>query len=198
MLSTYPAVFFKKKSGAYSVEFPDLNYISIDGKDLKEVSEKAVDCLARHLYMLKMSGENIPYPTTVDRIESENKYRDEYDFVNIQYVSVDVEAYAEANFNKKVRKSVSIPAWVDEEAKDLGINFSEVLDLALKSVIKGVAQSKDNSLCNDEKKIAASTIAEGVANVAGTAVAAAVASKIPILGAVACVLPSMIIKNSKK
>lgn len=193
MLSTYPAVFFKKKSGAYSVEFPDLNYISIDGKDLKEVSEKAVDCLARHLYMLKMSGKNIPSPTTVDRIESENKYKDEYDFVNIQYVSVDVEAYAEANFNKKVRKSVSIPAWVDEEAKDLGINFSEVLDLALKSVIKGAAQSKDKSLCNNEKEIAA-----GVATVTGAAVAAAVASKIPILGAAACVLPSMIMKNYKK
>ena len=50
-------------------------------------------------------------------------------FVNI--VSVDVEAYAKAHFDKSVRKTLTIPAWLNSAALEQGINFSQTLQEAL-------------------------------------------------------------------
>jgi hypothetical protein len=51
-------------------------------------------------------------------------------FVNV--VSVDVEEYAKAHFEKSVKKTLSIPAWLNDAATAQGINFSRVLQDALK------------------------------------------------------------------
>ena len=172
MLSTYPAIFYKEKDGSYSVVFPDLNHLATDGRDLKEATEMAVDCLAGYLYMAKNDGEEVPPPTPLDKIDphSEGSEDDDYESVNVQYIPVDVDAYAEANFEKKVKKSVTIPKWIDDRAKSLGINFSEVLELSLKSVFKGMEQNA----------------ALGCA----CAVMPKLGGAIPVLGAVACFLPS--------
>ena len=42
-------------------------------------------------------------------------------------VSVDVDAYAKEHFEKSVRKSVTIPSWLNKEAEEAGINFSKTL-----------------------------------------------------------------------
>lgn len=50
-------------------------------------------------------------------------------FVNM--VSVDVEAYAKKHFDKSVRKTLTIPAWLNTAALEMNINFSQVLQEAL-------------------------------------------------------------------
>lgn len=55
-------------------------------------------------------------------------------FVNI--VAVDVTSYAKEHFEKSVKKTLSIPAWLNKAALERGINFSQVLQEALISKIQ--------------------------------------------------------------
>lgn len=136
MLSMYPACFYKEKEG-YSVIFPDLNDLATQGDTFEEAMEMAVDCLAGYLYTCKRDGEIIPKPSRLDAIDpiavSQELAPDEpipEAFVNI--VSVDVAEYAKQHFEKSVKKTLSIPAWLNDAAVAQGINFSRVLQQALK------------------------------------------------------------------
>ena len=135
MLSAYPACFFKEENG-YSVIFPDLNYLSTCGKSLNEALTMAVDCLAGYLYWLQQDKEMAPEPSSLDKInlsdvaqELEIKSNDA--FVNM--VTVDVAEYAKTHFEKSVKKTLTIPAWLNTAALEQNINFSQVLQDALKA-----------------------------------------------------------------
>lgn len=140
MLSMYPACFYKEDDG-YSVIFPDLNYLATQGDTLEDAMEMAVECLAAHLYSCKADGEAIPAPSNLTNIDpaavSKEVSPDEpigEAFVNM--VSVDVEAYAKAHFEKSVRKTLTIPAWLNTAALEQGINFSQTLQEALLSKLQ--------------------------------------------------------------
>ena len=135
MLSAYPACLFKEESG-YSVVFPDLNDLSTCGETLDESLRMAVDCLAGYLYWLKKDGEAAPAPSSVDAIRladvaAELEVPTEGAFVNI--ITVDVEEYAKTHFEKAVKKTLTIPAWLNTAALEQNINFSQVLQDALKA-----------------------------------------------------------------
>ena len=135
MLSAYPACFFKEESG-YSVVFPDLNDLSTCGETLDEALRMAVDCLAGYLYWLKKDGEAAPAPSPVDAIRladvaAELEVPTEGAFVII--ITVDVEEYAKTHFEKAVKKTLTIPAWLNTAALEQNINFSQVLQDALKA-----------------------------------------------------------------
>lgn len=135
MLSAYPACFFKEESG-YSVVFPDLSDLSTCGETLDEALRMAVDCLAGYLYWLKKDGETAPTPSPVDAIRladvaAELEVPTEGAFVNI--ITVDVEEYAKTHFEKAVKKTLTIPAWLNTAALEQNINFSQVLQDALKA-----------------------------------------------------------------
>lgn len=51
-------------------------------------------------------------------------------------VSVDVDAYAKEHFEKSVRKTLTIPAWLNTAALEMDINFSQVLQEALLSKVQ--------------------------------------------------------------
>lgn len=133
MLSIYPACFFKEKKG-YSVVFPDLNWLATSGSTESMAMSKAIECLAGYLYILKMDGDDIPVASTMQDI-SLQKVAKELDadtkgaFVNL--VSVDVDEYAKAHFEKSVRKTLTIPAWLNTAAQERRINFSQTLQEAL-------------------------------------------------------------------
>ncbi len=132
MLSMYPACFFKEENG-YSVIFPDLDLATCGGTT-EEAMAMAVDCLAGRLRWLKKDGSPLPEPSLMNSINPETISKElEIEpteaFVNI--VSVDVEAYAKENFDKSVRKTLTIPAWLNNAASEMGINFSQVLQEAL-------------------------------------------------------------------
>ena len=135
MLSAYPACFFKEESG-YSVVFPDLNDLSTCGETLDEALRMAVDCLAGYLYWRKKVGAAAPAPSPVDAIRLAD-VADELEvpmdgaFVNI--ITVDVEEYAKTHFEKAVKKTLTIPAWLNTAALEQNINFSQVLQDALKA-----------------------------------------------------------------
>lgn len=137
MLSIYPACFFKEENH-YSVIFPDFNYLSTCGDSLQDAMEMAVDCLAGALFSAKLDNEDIPIPSKLEEIDptqiaSELEFEFKQSFVTL--VSVDVEEYAKTHFkthfNKAIKKTLTIPEWLNNEAMSKKINFSQVLQEAL-------------------------------------------------------------------
>lgn len=136
MLSMYPACFYKEDDG-YSVIFPDLNYLATQGDSFEDAMEMAVECLASYLYIAQRDGEDVPAPSSLVNIDPVAVAK-ELDpdlpvgeaIVNL--VSVDVAEYAKKHFEKSVKKTLSLPAWLNEAAVAQGVNFSQVLQRALK------------------------------------------------------------------
>ena len=136
MLSMYPACFYKEDDG-YSVIFPDLNYLATQGDSFEDAMEMAVECLASYLYIAQRDGEDVPAPSSLVNIDPVAVAK-ELDpdlpvgeaIVNL--VSVDVAEYAKKHVEKSVKKTLSIPAWLNEAAVAQGVNFSQVLQRALK------------------------------------------------------------------
>ena len=128
----YPACFFKEEN-AYSVIFPDLD-LATCGETIEEAMTMAIDCLAGRLRWLKQDGDPIPEPSPMNSIDltavsKELEIEPKEAFVNM--ISVDVEAYAKEHFDKSVRKTLTIPAWLNTAALEMNLNFSQVLQEAL-------------------------------------------------------------------
>lgn len=135
MLSAYPACFFKEKNG-YSVIFPDLNHLATCGETLDEALTMAVDCLAGYLHWLQQDGEPVPIPSTIEHISLSDVANGlEMEFIEafVNNVMVDVAEYAKTHFEKSVKKTLTIPAWLNSAALEQNINFSQVLQDALKA-----------------------------------------------------------------
>lgn len=134
MLSAYPACFFKERNG-YSVVFPDLNFLSTCGDSLEESLAMAVDCLAGYLFEAEKDEETIPAPSARSSISLSDLAHElnilecDESFVNI--VTVDVSEYAKLHFTKAVKKTLTIPQWLNTAAVKAGLNFSHVLQEAL-------------------------------------------------------------------
>lgn len=138
MLSAYPACFFKEETG-YSVIFPDLNYLSTCGTTLEETFSMAIDCLAGYLFELKMEQQHFPLPSRLQDVSAENLSSElgfNYSEAFVNLVTVNVEEYAKTHFCKSVKKTLSIPEWLNKEALSAGINFSQVLQEALMSKLR--------------------------------------------------------------
>ena len=135
MLSAYPACFLKEENG-YSVIFPDLNHLATCGDTLDEALAMAVDCLAGYLYWLQKDGDAIPEASSIEQINiakitEELEVSPKQAFINI--ITVDVAEYAKNHFEKSVKKTLSIPAWLNKAALEQNVNFSQVLQDALKA-----------------------------------------------------------------
>lgn len=138
MLTMYPACFFKEENG-YSVIFPDLENgcLSTCGDSLEEAITMAVDCLAGYIYTAWEFKEDVPPASPINSIDIKKIANDTYDnegdyseaFVNM--ISVNVAAYAKEHFEKSVKKTLTIPTWLNELAIEQNINFSQVLQEAL-------------------------------------------------------------------
>ena len=104
MLSIYPACFFKEKSG-YSVVFPDLNWLATNGKNENDAYNKAVECLAGYLYVLKKDGDPVPPASSLKDICIDKVAKDldaDFDESFVNMVSVDVDEYAKTHLEKSV------------------------------------------------------------------------------------------------
>ena len=138
MLTIYPACYIKEENG-YSVVFPDLNWLATCGETVEEAMAMAIDCLAGYLYLCTKDGDMIPEPSKLNEMNMQEIAEElecslEDMFVNM--VAVDVEAYAKEHFEKSVKKTLSIPAWLNKLAMEQNINFSQVLQEALLAKVK--------------------------------------------------------------
>lgn len=120
----YPAVFTPEENGMFSINFPDLEGCYTCGDSLEDGIEMAQDALALVLYGYEKDNKPIPAPSNRNDIELEGN-----DFVN--YIACDTLAYRKMYNNKSVKKTLTIPEWLNEAANMAGLNFSQVLQEAL-------------------------------------------------------------------
>ena len=135
MLMSYPACFYKEENG-YSVIFPDLNNTATCGDTLDEAMAMAIDCLAGYLYTLQQEDGPIPSPSPLSSVSATDVAKElDFDPVEcfVSFVTVDVAEYAKKHFEKSIRKTLTIPAWLNAAALEQGINFSQVLQEALRA-----------------------------------------------------------------
>ena len=133
MLSVYPAIFYENKDGGYAVIFPDLNHLATCGNSLNDAMCMAIDCLAGYLYDEKLEGNKLPLASSLKDVDIHSEDDDDDDYVNsfVNMVSVDVEEYAKLHFNKAVKKTLTIPKWLNDMAVSKNVNFSKTLQNAL-------------------------------------------------------------------
>lgn len=70
-------------------------------------------------------------PSDISEIDLNAEY-DDYESAFVNLVSVDVEEYARKHFEKSVKKTLTIPAWLNNLAVKNHVNFSQTLQQALK------------------------------------------------------------------
>ncbi len=143
MLVSYPAIFYKYEDGSYSVIFPDFG-VSTQGNNLEDATRMAVDCLAGQIKWYKEDGDELPKPTLDLNLVEVDEKTEEDNYVEVikQIITIDADEYAKKYFDAKVKKTLTIPKWVNDEAIKLGINFSHVLHSALLDKISNIKDGK--------------------------------------------------------
>jgi predicted RNase H-like HicB family nuclease len=121
----YPAVFHPEEDGGFSVDFPDLLGCVTEGDTLAEAIKMAEDALGIYLYTLKEDKEKAPDPSSPADIKVEGR-----DFVSL--IEYDEVAYLKRTDSHAVKKTLTIPAWMDVLAKEHNLNFSNVLQNAIR------------------------------------------------------------------
>lgn len=124
MLFVYPAIFHKEED-AYWVEFPDLDGCHTYGASIAETMEAAQEALAAYLLTLLEQGSPIVSPSDISSIHVDNGFS--------SLVSCDINQYKDT---KAVKKTLTIPSWLNDRAVSMGVNFSQVLQEALISKIQ--------------------------------------------------------------
>lgn len=125
----YPAVFTPEEGGLYSVNFPDLESCYTCGDDLADAIKMAEDVLALTLYEYERDKRVIPTPSKRSNIALKD---DEF----INDVSANTLMYHKKNNRRSVKKTLTVPEWLNELALAANLNFSQVLQDALKKELK--------------------------------------------------------------
>ena len=123
MLKVYPAVFSSEGSG-YSVSFPDLKGCLSEGDTLEEAVEMAQDALGAYLASVIERDIGVPDPTPISDIPTNGE-----SFTTL--VSADPDKFRRNT--RAVKKTLTLPAWLNEMAEQANVNFSGILQAALKS-----------------------------------------------------------------
>jgi predicted RNase H-like HicB family nuclease len=114
----YPAVFHSNDDGSYTATYPDLPGCVSEGKSLGDALYMAEAALKQWIRYLTEEKQEIPEASSIDEVKV-----DSGEFVNLMY--------ADAHDEHAVRRTVSLPKWMDDEAIRAGVSLSRILQDAL-------------------------------------------------------------------
>ena len=127
--TTYFAVFEKTKTG-FSVYFPDVPGCITCGNNFEHSMRMAQEVLGLHLYGMEKDGE--PFPQRTDNIPEPGSG----DIVAA--VTVFPALVKDEMENRRVKTNVTIPHWLKAAAEAEGLNYSRLLENAIKETL-GIA-----------------------------------------------------------
>ena len=127
----YPAIFDYAEDGI-SIEFPDLPGCLPCAHSDEEALKNAREAMALHLYSMEQDGDDIPDPTPVTKLRPENNQA-------IVLIEAWMPAFRDQIENKAIKKTLTIPKWLNDAAEQKHVNFSHVLQDALKNYL-GIQQ----------------------------------------------------------
>lgn len=126
MKLVYPAVFtpYEDGSGGYAVEFPDLPGCVTGGGDMAEAVFMAEDAASGWVLTELEDGKVAPKATEIKEVAHGVDQ-----FVSL--IALDMDAYAAKYGSNAVKKTLTIPAWLNTFVEQNGISCSKVLQEAL-------------------------------------------------------------------
>ena len=124
----YPAVFTYYGPGKeIAVDFPDLG-CATSGVDDEDALFSARELLGGRLALLEELGEEIPAPSPLSAVTVEENERS-------ALIDVYMPTIRMASVNRAVNRTVTLPAWLNAAAQERNVNFSQVLQDALKQIV---------------------------------------------------------------
>lgn len=115
----YPAIFHSNEDGSYTITYPDLPGCISEGKSLGNAIYMAQSALTQWIEYLTDKKQLIPLASKFESIEITQG-----EFINL--IRVDIKD------SHAVKRTVSIPKWMDDKVIESGLSLSRVLQDALK------------------------------------------------------------------
>jgi predicted RNase H-like HicB family nuclease len=147
----FPAVFEPGERKGYTVTFPDLPGCITEGDNMEEALHMAKEALELHLYGMEEDSDILPFPTPPENLKvPENSF--------VSLIEIWMPVIRDEMQNKAVKKTLTIPKWLNDVAEKNHINFSQVLQSALKEYLgltykETVTKTESGDyLCETEKK----------------------------------------------
>lgn len=125
----FPAVFEAADEGGFTVTFPDLPGCISEGDSESEALEMAEDALCLHLYGMEVDGDPIPLAGSAGDIRPENGF--------VSLVTAWMPLVRDREANRPIRKTLTIPKWLNDAGEAAGINFSQTLSERLRELFVG-------------------------------------------------------------
>lgn len=127
MKYTYPVV-FEYDEGKIDVKVPDIAGCFTCGDTITDAIEMVQDAMAMMLAHYEDHQQAVPKPSDIATIKTKTGF--------VNYVIADTDAWRKQFSKKAVKKTVTIPAWLNYKAEEAGVNFSQELQNALRQRLK--------------------------------------------------------------
>ncbi|WP_439196618.1 type II toxin-antitoxin system HicB family antitoxin [Bacillus amyloliquefaciens] len=123
----FPAIFDAGEDGSdgYTITFPDLPGCISEGENVDDAMSMAKDALEGFLYGMEEDGEDIPSPSAPKDIKVPAT-------CFVVMVSAWTDIVRDEMEKKAVKKTLTVPKWLAEAAEKEGVNFSQLLQFALR------------------------------------------------------------------
>ena len=128
MKYVYPAI-LTPDDGGFCVVFPDIRRGATQGDNMVDAMEMAEDFLCSVLYDIENEKAEIPRPSEIKTLKASPD-----DIITL--IAADTDEYRRYTENKVVKKTLTIPSWLNARAERAMINFSQTLQRALKEELK--------------------------------------------------------------
>lgn len=126
MKNAYPIILMTDND-SYTVYIPDFD-IYTQGADLTEAIIMSRDAIGLMGIDMEDDGKTLPLPRSVNDIKIKGGEL-------VTLVDVDFTEYRRKNEQKVVKKNCTLPSWLCYEAEKANLNFSQVLQMALKQAL---------------------------------------------------------------
>lgn len=141
MFVTYPAIFYKEDNNKYSVFFVGFGGGATCGDNIEDAYRMAIDWLGINLMDFYLEGKELPKPLELkeinildhlDFLDTEEEKQEVLKNSFLTLVGFDLVEYIKSTQKTTVRKNVTIPSWLNEMGKNYNLNFSNLLQEAIK------------------------------------------------------------------
>ncbi len=121
----YPAIFTREEDG-FSVRFPQLDGCYTQGDSFEEAQRMAMEAMSLHLYGMEQDGEDIPEPNMAVSAAANEM---------VVPITAWMTPFRDEMENRAVKKTLTIPAWLNDAAEKKHVNYSQILQSALKDYL---------------------------------------------------------------
>ncbi|MEW9702364.1 type II toxin-antitoxin system HicB family antitoxin [Paenibacillus sp. SI8] len=123
----FPAIFDYADDGI-TVTFPDLRGAITCGDTDEEALRMARECMALHLFGMESDGDEIPEPSSTQILRNDLEPQQ-----TLVLIDVWMPPFRDKMANRAVKKTLTIPKWLDDIAAEQNVNYSHILQDALKT-----------------------------------------------------------------